>query len=105
MPDRVFLLRVEVAQNSKRRGQIQQEGISLDIRKDYMEASDVSAVPTYWVFLSCPVQPVLSLWNVRRTVLETVGNGKLGQSVDIRGETKKTIPCFFQFIISSLKHT
>lgn len=79
----VSLLRAEVPQDSKRRIQMRQEGISLDIRKDSMEASDVSAVPTYWVFFGCPVQPVLSLWNVLGTVLETVGKSKLGQSTDI----------------------
>lgn len=56
---------------------------------------NISETPTYWIFLSCPVQPVLSLWNVPRTVLETVGDSKLGQSIDLRGETKRNHPLPF----------
>lgn len=56
---------------------------------------NISETPTYWIFLSCPVQPMLSLWNVPRTVLETVGDSKLGQSIDLRGETKRNHPLPF----------
>ena len=88
---------VEMAQNSKRRGQIQQERISLVIRKNSMEASDVSAVQLTGYFSAAQSSQCSRLglspeWFLKR--LEMANQGRAQISEERKKQTKNPSPAF-----------